>query len=77
MKKKIIFKFTYYSSTLSLRIPSIISFFSPFFIFVFWHSNENESFQMIFAMKDKLESILNERVIKYENEIYIKHHLRK
>ena len=49
MKKKIIFKFTYYLSTLSLRILSEISvfFFSPFFIVESWCSNENESFMMI------------------------------
>ena len=71
MKKKIIFKFTYYSSTLSVTIPSVISFFSPFFIFESWCSNENESFRIFFAVKDKLEFILNERVIKYVNGIYI------
>ena len=32
---------------------------------------------MIFAVKDKLELILNERLIKYENGIYFKHHLIK
>ena len=79
MKKKIIFKFSFYSSTLSLRILSEISllFFTSFFIVRSRGSNENESFRRIIAMKDKLELILNERVKIYINGIYLKHHLRK
>ena len=79
MIKKIIFRFTYHSSNLSLRISSEISlfFFTSFFIVESWMSNENESFRKIFSLKDKLEFFLKERVIKYVNGIYLKHHLRK
>ncbi len=52
-------------------------FFTSFFIVESWVSNENESFRKIFAIKDKLEFILKERVIKHVNGIYYKHHLRK
>ena len=73
MQNKIIFKFIYYSSTLSLRIASEISlfFFSSFFIIESCCSNRNERFRMIFAVNDKLMSILNERIIKYVNGIYL------
>jgi len=65
MKKKFIFKFTFYSSTSWLILSSEFSlfFYTSFFIFEARGRNENKSFRRIFAMKDKLELILNERVI--------------
>ena len=79
MKKKIIFKFPHFSSILSLRITCEISrfLFNSFFIIESWLSTENESFSKIITMKDKLELIFKERLIKHVNGIYLKHHLIK
>ena len=79
MKKKIIFKFAYFLSTLLLKIPQKIClfFFSSFLIFESRSTNKNESHRSILILKDKLEWILNKRVIKYTNGIDKKHQLSK
>ena len=68
-EKKIIFKFILFLIYFMLR--TFLKLAYSFLSFLFWVCavNENESFRRI-AMKDKLELILNERVIKYVNGIY-------
>ena len=79
MKKNIIFKFNYYLSTLWLRITSEISLFflTSFFIVECRGMSESESFGRFFVMKDKLELILDERLIKYANGTQLKNDLAK
>ena len=79
MKKNIIFKFNYYLSTLWLRITSEISLFflTSFFIVECRGMCESVSFGRFFVMKDKLELILDERLIKYANGTQLKNDLAK
>ena len=79
MKKKIIFKSSYFLSTKWLKITYKIRLFFSTYFFILEPSstNENNSFRIILTIRDKLELILNERVIKYKSGIHPKYDLIK
>ena len=77
MKKKIILKLASFLSLFWKCIPFNIRklFFTSFFIIESRGDKSKDGLKRVFLIKDKLEWIINERAIKYDNGVHPKHRL--
>ncbi|MBO6960222.1 MAG: methyltransferase domain-containing protein [Prochlorococcus marinus CUG1438] len=77
MKKKIILGLARFVSLFWKCIPFTIRefLFTSFFIIESRGNNANEGLKRIFLIQDKLNWVINERAIKYDNGIHPKHRL--
>lgn len=79
MKKSIILKIANFISIFWLFIPKKIRqlFFTSLLIIESRGNKTEKGLQRLFELKDKLDWIINERAINYENGIHPKHRLTK
>ena len=79
MKKSLILKFANLISFFWLCIPKKIRqfFFTSFFIIESRGKKTEKGLQRVFEIKDKLDWIINERAIRYEDGIHPKHRLTR